>query len=397
MKRLLQIKNMKHLLFWNISFILSCSPLIHAFQMSRITSTKYLFPVSSRPSETYHFGKTTSLFQYNLNEQDIHKATASNALDKLVSSELNIDRKSHWKIGLSENEAKERIQIFGRNELPEPKQTTIYELFQKQFEDRLVQILLTVATISAISSFAEARDSVGEAGFQFKYFIEPIIIMLILIINATVGVWQQLSAINSIDALKKMQPRLSTVLRVDEQTGESQWIDDFEASQLVPGDVVEMNVGEFVPADVCVASLESSIFTTDESALTGETYSVSKVPFDQSDSKSFNSNPTISEQTSMAFSGTIITAGRAVGVVLRTGSTTEMGKIQSSMNAVEDEKTPLTQKLDKFGDDLAKLIALICIGTFSFKIRTTDHMFLSYTLDLNSFFVNNSCISCIHS
>lgn len=365
---------MKHLILWNVWFTVSCQSIfIHGFQMScRTLSSRHLFPVSSRPYETYPFGKRR-LFHYHLNHnQDIHESTASNSLDEFISSELQIDRTKHWKIGLSDNQVKERIQRFGRNELPEPKQTTIFELFQQQFEDRLVQILLVVATISAISSFAEARDIVGEDGFQFKYFIEPIIIMLILIINATVGVWQQLSAISSIDALKKMQPRLATVLRINEQTGESQWIADFEASQLVPGDVVQMNVGEFVPADVCVAKLESSIFTTDESALTGETYSVSKIPFEQSELVEVNSKPTISEQTSMAFSGTIITAGRAVGIVLRTASATEMGKIQSSMNAVEDQKTPLTQKLDKFGDDLAKLIAMICVAVFFVSIPRFD-------------------------
>lgn len=347
-------------------WITSSLLLTNGFQISRVPFSYQLFPVSTRPSfQTYHLGKI-SLSNYNVDELNIPKSSESTSLDKFIWDELNIDKRNHRKIGLSADQAKDRLQRFGRNELPEPKPITIYELFKQQFEDRLIQVLLIVATISAISSFVEARDIVGEEGFQIQYFIEPFIIMLILVINATVGVWQQLSAIRSIDALKKMQPRLATVLRKNKQTGESQWIADFDASELVPGDVVQMNVGEFVPADVCVASLESSIFTTDESALTGETYSVSKIPFDQSNHAEGDSKRTISEQTSMAFSGTIITAGRAIGIVLHTGSATEMGKIQSSMNDVKDEKTPLTQKLDKFGDDLAKLIALICAGTYLF-------------------------------
>lgn len=315
------------------------------------------------PMTAYHFYQKCHLKMTSCSARSTLNASSNTPLDDFLWKEVQLEKPNHWRHGLSDSEVKKRIRIYGRNELPLKKEKELYELFLEQFNDRLVQVLLLVALVSAITSFAEARDNMIQFGQQdgnhIEYFIEPIIILSILVINSTVGVWQQLSARKSLDALKKMQPRLANVLRKDEVTGISEWITGFHSSDLVPGDVIKINVGEFVPADVCLAHTDSNVFAVDESALTGESESVFKTPFHQI-------NQVDGEQHSaMAFSGSIVTAGRAVAIVLRTGCETKLGQIQSSMDAVEDEKTPLTQKLDKFADDLAKIIAIICAGNFS--------------------------------
>lgn len=312
--------------------------------------------------------------------------SSPSSLDDFLFQELQLHEPNHWEHGLSDSQVRQRIQTYGKNEVPTKKPKELYQLFLDQFNDRLVQVLLFVAMVSAAASFSEAQEDmrmatttvtatatkmtmmIQEGNHPMEYFMEPIIILSILILNATVGVWQQLSAIKSLDALKQMQPKLATVLRKDEATGISDWISGYRASDLVPGDVIQIRVGEFVPADVCLAQMDSNILTIDESALTGESESVIKIPFHELE----EDHSSDKQSAVMAFSGTIVTAGTAVAIVLRTGSETKLGRIQSSMDAVEDEKTPLTQKLDKFADDLAKIIAIICAAVFLISIPRFD-------------------------
>jgi P-type Ca2+ transporter type 2C len=204
------------------------------------------------------------------------------------------------------------LKACGRNELAAPERTSLLKLIAEQFEDRLVQILLVVAVISSVLSIFEDDTSA---------FIEPVVIVAILVINALVGIWQGRSAEGALDALKKasaricratidsstkphvpspppftwqLQPENACVLR------DGRWIADLPAAELVPGDFIFVKVGDKVPADARLYALKTTTFSTDEGSLTGESASVSKsldaVPYESR----------IQSKTNMIFSGTMV-------------------------------------------------------------------------------------------
>lgn len=298
----------------------------------------------------------------------LNDVPSKNDANDTTNPKVFIDPSS--KRGLTKDEVQQKLEQYGKNVLDPPAQKTWIELWIAQFDDRLVQILLVVTTISAISSFTEAIDSLESSdGSILHFFVEPFIILLILMINAAVGVWQQLSAINSINALKQMQPKIATVLRRDDN-GVDNWIAQFDASQLVPGDVIKVKVGDSVPADAYVTDLLSSaMLTIDESALTGESESVSKEALNDRDDYE---SSTVVEQTSILFASTLITKGNAEAVVSKTGARSAIGKIQEGVMTAEIPQTPLNTKLDKFGDDLALLIAGICAAVWLISIPRFD-------------------------
>mmetsp|Transcript_32185 Transcript_32185/g.78456 ORF Transcript_32185/g.78456 Transcript_32185/m.78456 type:complete len:1206 (-) Transcript_32185:981-4598(-) len=271
--------------------------------------------------------------------------------------ELDVDPE----IGLSNLEVETRLELYGTNELAKPPKTSLLALIAEQFEDRLVQILIVVAIVSAIFSFLEHTPADGEP--LWKSFIEPFVIVAILVINATVGVWQAQSAADSLDALQKMQPSLCTVLRDD---GTIQ--PDVSATTLVPGDIIQLRVGDKVPADARLVRLQSGTFQVDESALTGESVTVSKLAGDEG--RTATSDAPIQSQYGMVFSGTVITAGNAIAVVTSTGTKTQFGLIQSGVTEASQEtvKTPLGQKLDDFGDQLTVIIGVICFAVWLVSI-----------------------------
>ena len=224
-----------------------------------------------------------------------------------VNEDFSVAVQSHLPRGLSQQEATDRLDKFGKNILSLPRQKRWFELFLEQFDDKLVQTLLAVATISSASA---AMESVKSKEAILQSFLEPFVIFMILIINAGVGVWQQISAINSLESLKKLQPTLATVLRQDDE-GNENWIMDYDASRLVPGDIIRLCAGDCVPADACITSLlSSSVFKVDESLLTGESIPVQKIPCReiQGDCE-INKMKAQVEQNGMVFSGTLVTKG----------------------------------------------------------------------------------------
>eukprot|EP01082_Thalassiosira_pseudonana_P014987 g13544.t1 g13544 contig8:914181-916401(-) len=244
-------------------------------------------------------------------------------------------------------------------------------------------ISITNAVNIALSVFAydeEVRSTILQS------FVEPFIIVAILLLNACVGVWQDLSARSSLEALKKMQPRLATVLRYDEDTNNnySDWITDYDATQLVPGDIIRLRVGEYIPADARLASLTSSTMYVDESSLTGESVSVGKLPGDEGlpagdDKKTIP----IQDQSSMLFSGSLVTRGSGTALVVRTGTSTQMGKIQSTLAEAQSEtderKTPLGEQLDQFGTTLSHVIGGICLAVWIASVpRFSDSAFSTW-------------------
>eukprot|EP00537_Pseudo-nitzschia_pungens_P007787 CAMPEP_0172369198 /NCGR_PEP_ID=MMETSP1060-20121228/31521_1 /TAXON_ID=37318 /ORGANISM="Pseudo-nitzschia pungens, Strain cf. cingulata" /LENGTH=1044 /DNA_ID=CAMNT_0013094039 /DNA_START=295 /DNA_END=3429 /DNA_ORIENTATION=- len=247
--------------------------------------------------------------------------------------------------GLSEAEVSELRKIHGSNELEQEEKTPLWQLVLEQFDDKLVQILLAAALLSFVLAFFEEVEHWVEA------FVEPAVILLILIINAIVGVWQEANAENALEALKQMQSLQAPCLR------DGVWHDSMPTEELVPGDIVKISVGDRAPADVRLCKLVTATLRSDEGALTGESETVLKT------CDAITSGEKISDQKNMVFAGTTISGGKAIGVVTATGMATEIGKIQSAVTeASEDaEKTPLNQKLDEFGDMLTQVITGICV------------------------------------
>uniref|UniRef100_A0A7N8Y3F9 Calcium-transporting ATPase n=1 Tax=Mastacembelus armatus TaxID=205130 RepID=A0A7N8Y3F9_9TELE len=248
--------------------------------------------------------------------------------------------------GLSLDEVKRQREKWGLNG------KSLWELVIEQFEDLLVRILLMAACISFVLAWFEEGEETITA------FVEPFVILLILIANAIVGVWQERNAEDAIEALKEYEPEMGKVYRQDRKT-----VQRIKAKDIVPGDIVEVAVGDKVPADIRICSIKSTTLRVDQSILTGESVSVIKHTDPVPDPRAVNQ-----DKKNMLFSGTNVAAGKAVGVVVATGVNTEIGKIRDEMAATEQDKTPLQQKLDEFGEQLSKVISLICIAVWIINI-----------------------------
>ncbi|XP_029114823.1 sarcoplasmic/endoplasmic reticulum calcium ATPase 2 isoform X4 [Scleropages formosus] len=254
--------------------------------------------------------------------------------------------------GLSCEQLKKARERWGSNELPAEEGKSLWELVLEQFEDLLVRILLLAACISFTLAWFEEGEGTITA------FVEPFVILLILIANAIVGVWQERNAENAIEALKEYEPEMAKVYRQDRKS-----VQRIRARDLVPGDIVEVAVGDKVPADIRLTSIRSTTLRVDQSILTGESVSVLKHTDPVPDPRAVNQ-----DKKNMLFSGTNIAAGRAVGVVVATGVHTEIGRIRDEMAATEPERTPLQQKLDQFGEQLSKVITLICVAVWAINV-----------------------------
>uniref|UniRef100_A0A8B9LV30 Calcium-transporting ATPase n=1 Tax=Astyanax mexicanus TaxID=7994 RepID=A0A8B9LV30_ASTMX len=254
--------------------------------------------------------------------------------------------------GLSSEQLRKSRERWGPNELPAEEGKSLWELVLEQFEDLLVRILLLAACISFTLAWFEEGEGTITA------FVEPFVILLILIANAIVGVWQERNAENAIEALKEYEPEMGKVYRQDRKS-----VQRVRARDIVPGDIVEVAVGDKVPADIRLTSIRSTTLRVDQSILTGESVSVLKHTDPVPDPRAVNQ-----DKKNMLFSGTNIAAGRAIGVVVATGVQTEIGKIRDEMAATDPERTPLQQKLDQFGEQLSKVITVICVAVWGINI-----------------------------
>jgi len=248
--------------------------------------------------------------------------------------------------GLSTEQVSQQEAKFGKNVLEEQEKKSLFQLVVEQFEDTLVRILL----VSAVISFALTYFDEEAAGEGWTAYVEPFVILTILVLNAIVGVWQESNAEQALDALKKLAPDEAFCLR------NQQW-EKINAEDLVPGDIVEVKVGDKVPADIRVVKEKTISMKLEQSQLTGESEAVLK------DSNVVPEDSVIQEKHNTLFSSTAVSSGACVGVVCRTGMQTEIGIIQSRVQeaAEEEEKTPLQQKLDEFGNVLAKIIGIVCV------------------------------------
>lgn len=255
--------------------------------------------------------------------------------------------------GLTAAHAAKHAEVYGKNELPEEPPTPLWELILEQFKDQLVLILLA----SAVISFVLALLDDSEDTTLFGAFVEPTVILLILIANATVGVIQETNAEQAIDALKEYSPDEAKVLR-------SGQLARIHASELVPGDIVSVSVGDKIPADCRILSISSSSFRVDQAILTGESVSVNKSIDVVSDIGAVKQ-----DMINMLFSGTTVVNGSARAIVTSIGQKTAIGHIHHSISQQISEKTPLKRKLDDFGDMLAKVITVICVLVWLVNFR----------------------------
>ncbi|XP_006806851.1 sarcoplasmic/endoplasmic reticulum calcium ATPase 3 [Neolamprologus brichardi] len=275
--------------------------------------------------------------------ENAHTKSATEVLDNFGVNENT---------GLTLEQVKAHLEKYGPNELPAEEGKSLWELVVEQFEDLLVRILLLAACVSFVLALFEEGEETTTA------FVEPIVILLILIANAVIGVWQERNAENAIEALKEYEPEMGKVYRMNRKA-----VQRIKARDIVPGDIVEVAVGDKVPADIRVTSIKSTTLRVDQSILTGESVSVIKHTDPVPDPRAVNQ-----DKKNMLFSGTNIAAGRAIGVVVATGVSTEIGKIRNQMASTEQEKTPLQQKLDEFGQQLSKVISLICVAVWVINI-----------------------------
>jgi magnesium-transporting ATPase (P-type) len=266
--------------------------------------------------------------------------------------------------GLTSDEAARRLVHYGPNALAQPPPRSWLALVADQFADRLVQILLAVAVLSAVFSLAEVTSgSLVEhgSGALWKAFVEPMVITAILLVNAVVGVWQTQCASDSLAALQDLQAATCTVVR-----DYGRVVGGWPAADLVPGDVVQVHAGDKVPADGRLVALASSVLSVDEGSLTGESISVSKYPSDEEGTVAMGS--TISQQRGMLFAGTLVTRGTGTLLVTHTGRDSQFGRIQQGVLQAEPPKTPLHIKLDEFGHTLSLVIGVICIAVWLVSI-----------------------------
>ena len=243
--------------------------------------------------------------------------------------------------GLSQQEAQSRLEKYGANKLAEKKKKTNLRRFLEQFQDVMIVILLAAAAVSFV---------VACFGHDPMEFFEPLLILLIVILNAILGVVQESKAEKALDALKNMSAPHARVLR----DGKEQLLD---ASQLVPGDIIHLEAGDFIPADARL--LKSVSLKSEESALTGES-----VPSEKDADVPVEENAPLGDRSNMVFSGCSVTYGTATAVVTATGMQTEMGKIAGLLEGEEETQTPLQQKLAQLGKYLGFVALAACAVIF---------------------------------
>ncbi len=243
--------------------------------------------------------------------------------------------------GLSTAQVSELRNKFGENKLKEKKKKSTLQRFLDQFRDVMILILIAAAIISFVVACVERNP---------KEFFEPALILLIVILNAAMGVVQESKAEKALDALKNMSAPHARVIR----DGEESVVD---ASLLVPGDIVKLEAGDFVPADARL--LKSVSLKSEESALTGES-----VPSEKDADADVKSNAPLGDRSNMVFSGCSITYGTATAVVTATGMDTEMGKIANLLDTESETQTPLQQKLAQLGKYLGIVAILACVIIF---------------------------------
>ena len=270
---------------------------------------------------------------------------AGEVLDEVHSTET----------GLSRAEAEKRREQYGPNKLKEAEKTTVLQRFWAQLKDPMLIILLAAAGVSAVTSI-----------LSHESMTDVIIILLVVILNAVLGVFQESKAEAAIEALQTMTAATCKVLRDGKQVV-------LHSDELVPGDVVILEAGDAVPADGRL--LESASLKIEEAALTGESVPVNKA-IDVLGLKQGKDVP-LGDRKNMCYMGSTVVYGRGRAVVTRTGMDTEMGKIAGVLANTVEEQTPLQRRLAELGKTLSKVVLGICVFIFIFDLVMSG----SFTLE----------------
>ena len=254
---------------------------------------------------------------------------------KEVEKELETDLEK----GLSKEKVEEKQQKYGYNELQQVAKKSIFQRFLEQFKDFSIIVLIIAAIVSGIVGVAQ-----GEG------ITDTIIILIVVIVNAIIGVAQESKAEKSLEALQKLSDHASKVIR----NGNMEVV---PAKELVPGDIVVLDTGDYIPADLRI--IEAVNLKTQESSLTGESVPVEKI------SEIIEEQEIgIGDRKNMLFSSSLITYGRGKAIVVNTGMNTEVGKIAGMLDNAEKQETPLQQKLNDLGKTLGIACLAICAVIF---------------------------------
>lgn len=264
-----------------------------------------------------------------------------------VVKEIN----TNIKTGLSSSESKQRLEKYGPNKLVAKKKKTMLQIFFSQLQDVMIYILIGAAIIS----------------FFMSDVSEAIIILLVVLLNALIGTIQESKAEKALEALKK----LSTPKAVVKRDGE---LIEIPSEDVVPGDIIIIDAGRYIPCDIRL--IETANLKIEESALTGES-----VPSDKDGSLTLEDEKTpLGDQINMAFSSTLATYGRGMGIAVETGMNTQIGKIAKMLDEAENEMTPLQKKLAELGKILGFGALFICGAMFVIALiqgRDLFEMFLT--------------------
>lgn len=269
--------------------------------------------------------------------------------------EVEAELKTNQEKGLDKEEVQKRQEKYGFNQLKAAKKKTLLQRFADQFKDFSIIVLIIAAIVSGAVGIAE-----GEG------VTDTIIILIVVIVNAIIGVSQESKAEKSLEALQKLTDHASKVIRNGE-------VIVIPAKELVPGDIVVLDTGDYIPADLRI--IEAVNLKSQESSLTGES-----VPVEKSTEKIEGEEIGIGDRVNMLFSSSLVTYGRGKGIVVETGMTTEVGKIAGMINNTEKQETPLQQKLNKLGKTLGIVALAICVFIFIIGLiqgKEPIHMFMT--------------------
>ena len=246
-----------------------------------------------------------------------------------------LGRTGSRRAGLSPAEARERLERDGPNALPEPPGRPLWLVVATQLKDTMILVLLAAAVVSAVVS---------------RELVDSIVILVLVGANAAIGTWQEVKAARSLDALRAMSAPHANALRDGEAV-------HLASSELVVGDVVLLAAGDAVPADVRL--IETVNLRVDESALTGESHAVDK------STEAVPADVALGDRVGMAFSSTLVVAGRATGVVVATGARTQVGGIAELIASGPEVTTPMQRRLDSLGRTLGVAVLVVCAALFA--------------------------------
>ncbi|MEG2456217.1 MAG: HAD-IC family P-type ATPase, partial [Clostridia bacterium] len=268
----------------------------------------------------------------------------SNKIDEVLAELATSEQ------GLTSAEAAKRLAENGKNELEQGKKKSMFAKFIMQFKDVMIIVLIAAAVISA--AIAIYQREYGE-------LLDSAIIMLIVIINAVIGLVQENKAESALDALKNMNKPFSKVLRGGE-------LIQIKSEELVKGDIVQLDAGDIVPADLRL--MTSASLKIEEAALTGES-----VPSEKDAEAIAADKAPLGDRSNMAYSSGITSYGRGRGIVVETGMNTEVGKIAKMLSESDDQVTPLQKQLDKTAKVLSIIVLAIALVIFGASvIRKTE-------------------------